>query len=87
MTALKIVVMAIAGVVVVLIGNTNRGVAVAVRGVPWVVLLVLVVVVAYNFVLGRTRSGRYFYRSAATPRRPGGRLINRSGSPRSCWPG
>ena len=60
-TALKVVVMAIAGVVVVLIGNTNRGVAVAVRGVPWVVLLVLVVVVAYSFLLGRTRSGRYFY--------------------------
>ena len=60
-TLLKIVVMAIAGVVVVLIGNTNRGVTVAVRGVPWVVLLVLVVVVAYSFLLGRTRSGRYFY--------------------------
>jgi len=60
-TALKIVVMAIAGVVVVLIGNTNRGVAVAVRGVPWVVPLILVIVVAYSFLLGRTRSGRYFY--------------------------
>jgi D-xylose transport system permease protein len=60
-TALKIVMMAIAGVVVVLIGNTNRGVAVAVRGVPWVVPLILVIVVAYSFLLGRTRSGRYFY--------------------------
>ncbi|HMD95537.1 MAG TPA: ABC transporter permease [Trebonia sp.] len=60
-TALKIVLMAVAGVVVVLIGNTNRGVAVAVRGVPWVVPLILVVVVAYSFLLGRTRSGRYFY--------------------------
>jgi len=60
-TALKIVVMAIAGVVVVLIGNTNRGVAIAVRGVPWVVLLVLVVVVVYSFLLGRTRFGRYMY--------------------------
>ena len=60
-TALKIVLMAIAGVVVVLIGNTNRGVAVAVRGVPWVVPLILVVVVIFSFLLGRTRSGRYFY--------------------------
>jgi D-xylose transport system permease protein len=59
-TALKIVMMAIAGVVVVLIGNTNRGVAVVVRGVPWVVPLILVIVVAYSFLLGRTRSGRYF---------------------------
>ena len=60
-TALKIVMMAIAGVVVVLIGNTNRGIAVVVRGVPWVVPLILVIVVAYSFLLGRTRSGRYFY--------------------------
>jgi len=61
-TVLKIVVMAIAGVVVVLIGNTNRGVGLTVvRGVPWVVLLVLVVVIAWSFLLGRTRFGRYIY--------------------------
>jgi D-xylose transport system permease protein len=60
-TWLKIAFMAVAGVVVVLIGNTNRGVAIAVRGVPWVVLLVLVVLVAWSFLLGRTRFGRYVY--------------------------
>jgi D-xylose transport system permease protein len=61
-TWLKIAAMAVAGVVVVLIGNTNRGVGlVVVKGVPWVVLLILVVVVAYSFLLGRTRTGRYFY--------------------------
>ena len=61
-TLLKIVAMAIAGVVVVLIGNTNRGVGLTVvRGVPWVVLVVLVVVVAWSFLLGRTRFGRYVY--------------------------
>ena len=60
-TALKIALMAIAGVVLVLIGNTNRGVAVAVRGLPWVVLVILVVVVAWSFLLGRTRFGRYVY--------------------------
>jgi D-xylose transport system permease protein len=61
-TVLKIVVMAIAGVAVVLIGNTNRGVGTTVvRGVPWVVLIVLVVVVAWSFLLGRTRFGRYMY--------------------------
>jgi D-xylose transport system permease protein len=61
-TVLKIVVMAIAGVAVVLIGNKNRGVGLTVvRGVPWVVLLVLVVVVAWSFLLGRTRFGRYIY--------------------------
>jgi len=61
-TVLKIVVMAIAGVVVVLIGNTDRGVGLTVvRGVPWVVLIVLVVVVAWSWLLGRTRFGRYVY--------------------------
>ena len=60
-TWLKVAVMAVAGVVVVLIGNTNRGVAIAVKGVPWVVLVVLVVVVAWSFLLGRTRFGRYVY--------------------------
>jgi len=43
-------------------GNTNRGHFIAVlHGVPWVVLVVLVVVVAYSFLLGRTRFGRYIY--------------------------
>jgi D-xylose transport system permease protein len=60
-TWLKVAAMAVAGVVVVLIGNTNRGIAIAVRGVPWVVLVVLVVVVAWSFLLGRTRFGRYIY--------------------------
>jgi D-xylose transport system permease protein len=61
-TWLKVAAMAVAGVVVVLIGNTNRGVGlVVVKGVPWVVLLILVVVVIYSFLLSRTRTGRYFY--------------------------
>ena len=61
-TWLKVAVMAIAGVVVLLIGNANRGVgAVAVRGVPWVVLVILVVVLGWSFLLGRTRTGRYMY--------------------------
>ena len=61
-TWLKVAAMALAGVVVVLIGNTNRGVGlVVVRGVPWVILVVLVVLVAWTFLLGRTRFGRYIY--------------------------
>ena len=31
------------------------------RGLPWVVLVVLVVLVAWSFLLGRTRFGRYVY--------------------------
>jgi D-xylose transport system permease protein len=61
-TALKILVIAIAGVVVVLVGNTDRGTAlVAIRGLPWVVLVVLGVLVIYTSLLGRTRFGRYVY--------------------------
>jgi D-xylose transport system permease protein len=49
-------------VVVVLVGNTNRGVGfTVVRGVPWVVLVVVVVVFAWSVLLGRTRFGRYVY--------------------------
>ena len=60
-TWLKVGAMAVAGVVLVLIGNTNRGVTIGVRGLPWVVLVVLVVLVAWSFLLGRTRFGRYIY--------------------------
>ncbi len=61
-TWLKVAAMAVAGVVVVLIGNTNRGVGfVVVQGVPWVILVVLVVLVGWSFLLGRTRFGRYVY--------------------------
>jgi D-xylose transport system permease protein len=61
-TLLKIAVIAIAGVVVVLIGNVNRGsILLAVRGLPYVVLVVLAILVIYTVLLGRTRFGRYIY--------------------------
>jgi D-xylose transport system permease protein len=61
-TLFKVGIMAVAGVVVELIGNTNRGTAFTVlRGVPWVVLVVLVVLVAWSVLLSRTRFGRYMY--------------------------
>ena len=61
LTALKIAGIAIAGIVLVLICNTNRGRLVAIRGVPWVVLIVLGVLAAWTFLLGRTKFGRYVY--------------------------
>jgi D-xylose transport system permease protein len=60
-TLLRIAIMAVAGVVIVLVGNTNRGVLVALRGVPWVVIIVFAVLVIYTVLLGRTRFGRYIY--------------------------
>jgi D-xylose transport system permease protein len=61
-TVLKIAAMAVAGVVVVLIGNTNRGVGfTVVEGVPWVVLVILGLLVIWTILLNRTRFGRYVY--------------------------
>jgi len=59
---LKIALMAVAGVIVVLICSQNRGVGfTVVEGVPWVVLVVLVLLVAWTILLNRTRLGRYIY--------------------------
>ncbi len=60
-TLLKVAVMAVAGVVLVLVCNTNRGVLIPVQGVPYVVLVVLGVLTVWTFLLGRTRFGRYLY--------------------------
>jgi D-xylose transport system permease protein len=61
LTLLKIGATALAGVGLVLICNTNRGRLVPIRGVPWVVLIVLGVLAAWTFLLGRTKFGRYVY--------------------------
>src|SRR5262245_8889282 len=61
-TVLKIAAMAVAGIVVVLISNTNRGVGfTVVEGVPWVVLVILLLLVIWTILLNRTRFGRYVY--------------------------
>ncbi len=67
LTVIKIVVVAAAGVGLVLICNTNRGALVPIRGVPWVVLIVLGVLAAWTFLLGRTRFGRYMYAIGSNP--------------------
>ncbi len=77
-TLLKVAVMAVAGVVVVLISNTNRGVAITVEGVPWVVLIVLGVLVMWTVLTSRTKVGRYIYAiggNAEAARRAGVNLI------------
>jgi D-xylose transport system permease protein len=61
LTVLKIAAVAIAGVVLMLICNANRGALVAIRGMPWVVLIVLGVLAAWSLLLGKTRFGRYVY--------------------------
>jgi D-xylose transport system permease protein len=77
-TLLKVGVMAVAGVVVVLVGNRNRGALVTLSGVPWVVMIVLGVLVLFTVLTGRTRFGRYVYAiggNAEAARRAGVNLI------------
>jgi D-xylose transport system permease protein len=62
LTLLKIAGTLVAGIVVVLICNTNRGRGVvSIRGLPWVVLIVLGVLAMWTVLLGRTKFGRYMY--------------------------
>jgi D-xylose transport system permease protein len=87
---LKIALVAVAGITVVLIGNQNRGVGFnVVEGVPWVVLLLLVLLVGWTILLGRTRFGRYVYAMGGNAEAAGGpgSTCGGSGWRRSRWPG
>jgi D-xylose transport system permease protein len=62
LTLLKVAVVAIAGIVLVLICNVNRGTgSQKVAGVPWSIPVLLVVFFITSFLLARTRFGRYIY--------------------------
>jgi D-xylose transport system permease protein len=61
LTAVKIGLLAVIGVGVCLICNANRGSLIPLKGIPWVVLVVLAILAAWTFLLGRTRFGRYLY--------------------------
>ncbi|MCU1355558.1 MAG: hypothetical protein JWM89_976 [Acidimicrobiales bacterium] len=61
LTLVKIAGALVAGVAVISICNTDRGRLIPIRGLPWVVLVVLGVLAAWTFLLGRTRFGRYIY--------------------------
>ncbi|HZQ28912.1 MAG TPA: hypothetical protein VFA94_14540 [Acidimicrobiales bacterium] len=60
-TVAKVIAAFLAGTALVLICNANRGTLVPIRGVPWVVLVVLGVLAMWTFLLGRTTFGRYIY--------------------------
>jgi D-xylose transport system permease protein len=63
LTLAKVAAVAVGGIVLVAICSVNRAafVGATVKGVPWVVPVVVVLVVAWTFLLGRTRFGRYVY--------------------------
>jgi D-xylose transport system permease protein len=63
LTLAKVAAVSVAGVVLVWICNANRAafVGATVRGVPWVVPIIVALVVAWTFLLTRSRFGRYVY--------------------------
>src|SRR5712692_9664904 len=67
LTVLKIVVIAIAGIVVVAISNINRANFGVLAGVPWVVPIVLGVLGAWTVLLERTKFGRSMYAIGGNP--------------------
>jgi D-xylose transport system permease protein len=77
LTAMKIVLIAVAGIVVVALCNVNRAHVGTIDGVPFIIPIVLVVLIASTFLLSRTRFGRYVYAIGGNPeaaRRAGVRL-------------
>jgi D-xylose transport system permease protein len=61
LTAMKIVLIAVAGIALVAICNVNRAHAGTIEGVPYIIPIVLVVLAAWTVLLQRTRFGRYVY--------------------------
>jgi D-xylose transport system permease protein len=61
LTAVKIVLMAVAGIGLVVICNVNRAHVGTIEGVPYIIPIVLVVLGASTVLLQRTRFGRYVY--------------------------
>ena len=64
---LTIGLVAVCGVVLVLICNSNRGLLTPIRGVPYVIPFVLLVIVLYTILMGRTKLGRYLYAIGNNP--------------------
>ncbi|MGC8481723.1 MAG: sugar ABC transporter permease [Acidimicrobiales bacterium] len=61
LTLVKIGSAAVVGIVIVVLANTNRGILAPLVGMPWIVPFLLIVLVAWSLLLGRTRFGRYVY--------------------------
>jgi D-xylose transport system permease protein len=66
-TIFTVVITAIGGIAVVVVCNLNRGALTPLRGVPWVVPFVLLILIAWTWLLSRTRLGRYIYAIGANP--------------------
>jgi D-xylose transport system permease protein len=60
-TALKMLAIIAACLIVAAVANLNRGRLIAIQGMPWAVLVVLAILALWTLLLGRTRFGRYVY--------------------------
>jgi D-xylose transport system permease protein len=60
-TALKILAIVAACLLVAYVANLNRGRLIVIQGMPWAVVVVLVILAMWTVLLGRTRFGRYVY--------------------------
>ena len=67
LTAMKIVLMTVAGIALVAICNVNRAHFGTIEGVPYIIPIVLVVLAASTLLLQRTRFGRYVYAIGGNP--------------------
>jgi D-xylose transport system permease protein len=67
LTAMKIVLVTVAGVAVVVICNVNRAHTGTIEGVPYIIPIVLIVLGASTVLLQRTRFGRYVYAIGGNP--------------------
>jgi D-xylose transport system permease protein len=77
LTVVKMGAVVVAAAAIVLLCNADRGAIVPIRGMPWVVLIVLGVLACWTLLLGRTKFGRYVYAiggNAEAARRAGVRL-------------
>lgn len=66
-TVLSIVGVAIAGIVLMYVCNGNRSHLGVIEGVPWVIPYVLIIILAYSWLLSHTRTGRYIYAVGNNP--------------------
>ncbi len=64
---LTIGIVSVVGIVLVYICNSNRSPFSVVRGMPWVIPFVLVIILFYSWLLARTRTGRYVYAVGNNP--------------------
>jgi D-xylose transport system permease protein len=66
-TLATVAVVGVAGALLVIVCNINRGNLTSISGVPWVLPLVLLLVVLWTLLLSKTRTGRYIYAIGASP--------------------